>query len=399
MVGFENHCKDVIDQLRAALIELYSDVGADPLGPQQVSRRFGLNKTLTWSLSRVMQEADALAALRHVPGEQAIGKLLTATAQGGAGEDAIERVRAAVRRYDELVDLHVGDRPTLELVIDSFGEGTDALERSRKMAFRGNSGIFGVQAKCRLAVGLLTPSKDDPGRLDMAMLMGYSGFRRLRDTVRWPLFKLRAWDADEALTGRRWQSVSGDSDRDELNLMREFCTDPLPDISLAQTSDGSDCILEPGPLGNPGAFSCFRGDLMRSAVPRFATPSDASGEFGAAITTPSEHLIFDIVVHKDLEFALKPELVVYARAFAHRERTDDGDPAWLLPISTPVVELSGHPPVVSTPLVPGYSDMIHRAQERLGHAPDEFRAIRAHMKYPPLGATVLLRFALPEAPE
>ena len=44
---------------------------------------------------------------------------------------------------ERMVSRHVGDRPTLELVLDSLPDRShDRLIVSRKLAFRGNSGLF-----------------------------------------------------------------------------------------------------------------------------------------------------------------------------------------------------------------------------------------------------------------
>ncbi|MHC4992994.1 MAG: hypothetical protein ACYTGC_18630 [Planctomycetota bacterium] len=141
-VTFEQACQDAVNDLRAALVELYDSVAADPLSPQDVSRRFRLNKTLTWNVSRLIQAPDGLAALTHVPGKAAIEKLLDATQRDGASDRAVENVRTATDAFEHVVEEHVGDRGTLDLVLDGITTPTtDGLERSRKLAFRGNSGL------------------------------------------------------------------------------------------------------------------------------------------------------------------------------------------------------------------------------------------------------------------
>ena len=74
---------------------------------------------------------------------------------------------------ERMVSRHVGDRPTLELVRDSLPDRShDRLIVSRKLAFRGNSGIWGVQARTRLNAAFVAPSHDDPEMLDAANVGG-----------------------------------------------------------------------------------------------------------------------------------------------------------------------------------------------------------------------------------
>ncbi len=398
-VVFEQACQDSVGRLRAALVDLYDNVGADPQNPQDVSRRFKLNKTLTWNISRMIQEPDPMAALRHVPGNASFDKLLSATRASGADTTILARVRAAADGFDEMVDIHVGDRATLELILDGLADGSDSLERSRKLAFRGNSGLFGVQARTRLQVGFLAPSAGDSSRLDIALLSGYASFRRLRSTVEWPLFKPRSWSDEENdfIADVGWQPIDQSSRDDRgLFLVRPFSADVLPQLDMVSRPDGQSCVLRPGPIGNPGAFDCFRGEVMRGAVPRYnVNGSDEFGEFGAGITTPCEHLVFDIYAHKDLPFVLDATPLVFAEVFAHGQPTGSLDDASRLPISPTVARIAGSPPAVATPLIPRYAEMIAFAHEQLGWDRTDFRAVRLQMRWPPLGSTVLMRFTLP----
>ena len=122
------------------------------------------------------------------------------------------------------------------------------------------------------------------------------------------------------------------------------------------------------------------------------------GEFGAAITSPVEQLILDIIVDESLTFALKPELLVFGRIFAHGQTTGTKDDPTLLPIAQSTTELPSSPPLVNTPLVPRYAQLVKRVYERMNWTPQRFKGVRLLMDYPPLGSDVILRFPLPTRP-
>ena len=151
MSTLERECSEAVGRLRAALIGLYDSVGADPSSPQEVARTFRINKTLTWNMAKLMQSGDGLAAVPHVPGNSSIERFLKATESKGANKKAVEAVRTATREFERVISVHVGDRATLDLVIDAMpNSDAQGLELSRKRAFLGNSGIYGVQARANL---------------------------------------------------------------------------------------------------------------------------------------------------------------------------------------------------------------------------------------------------------
>ncbi|MEZ6244071.1 MAG: hypothetical protein R3B57_13635 [Phycisphaerales bacterium] len=399
--SFEADCQECVGALRAALIRLYADLDLDPESPQDVSRRFKLNKTLTWKLSKVIASHDNLAALAHVPGAGAMQIFLKKLKEAGASSEAVEGVRRAAERFERMVEVHVGDRTTLELVLDGMAPGsTDRLEVSRKLAFRGNSGIWGVQARTRLALNVLIPNADNPGSLDMATVRGYVGFRRLRPSVRWPLFQVREWSTgdDQMMTRPSWTPLEGDEDGGVAgaNILESFSSANLPDIRAEDTPEGTDIVLMPGPIGNFGAIDCFQGEMMRSAVSRYRNGGDNVGEFGAAISVPVETLVMDVIAHEDLAFALEARVLVLGRVTPKGQPTGDERDISALPIVDEVRELAGRPPALATPRIPHYPRMFDLICARLGCEAKRMRAVRLEMKYPPLGSTVVLRFELPE---
>ena len=394
---FEPESRAAFDELRASLIELYSCVGADPGRPQFVARQLGLNKTLTWNIARVIKSGDPIAMLPSVPGTAALKVLLEAAERAGGSPKAIARVQHASRALEHAVEVHFGDRSTLELVVDGMGGGrSNRLELSRKLAFRGNSGLWGIQAKTRLHTVFIAPNADDPDRLDIANIRAFVGFRRLRPEVRWPIFQIRSWgDAGEPLTAERWKSLD---DNEGLPLMERFSTVEPSQIEEVRVGRGLNYVLAPGPIGNSGSIDCFQGDYERSAVGKYRTEADETGEFGATISAPTETLIFDLIVHESLDFVLKPSVRAVGGIFAERQEEQSAFDLLPIPIPDTIEMLPGQPPVVATPRVPRYSEIVGAVEERMKWDLSTFRACRLELNYPPLGSTVLLRFQLPSAP-
>src|SRR5512140_3604189 len=100
---FESEARTAVDGLRSALAELVAEVRGDPNQPLDLSRRFGLDKTLTWKIARVICNDDAFSAVVHVPGRPSINALAEAFKQGGASAGSVDAVLAAMDRFEDVV--------------------------------------------------------------------------------------------------------------------------------------------------------------------------------------------------------------------------------------------------------------------------------------------------------
>lgn len=401
VLEFERDCRDAVGRVRAAIIDLFDTLGTDPTTPQRVSRKFGFNKTLTWNMAKVVEAKDDLAAAPHVPGRSSLEKVFDASLKSGAPARVVESLREAIANFDRMVEEHIGDRADLELMLDSMGlRSPEGAELSRRLAFRGMSGILGVQARARLMCCLLAPNAADAGSLDMAMVSGYCGFRRLRADMRWPLFKERTWsDRGDPIARVPWEPIGDHPSLPGFTFRVERGDSGPPLVEAMRTPEGLDFELLPGPVGKSAAFDVYKAEMLRAGASRCQREPGESGEFGVAITAPAQALVFDLVVHRDLRgMASGAEPLVFNRTFPEGLPTGGRQDAARLPIFSRTVPLAGSPLAVATSLAPGYPSMLRRAAGRLGVDLAEFVGVRLEMDHPPMGATVILRFPLEEGP-
>lgn len=395
--GFEQDCLTAIGELRAALMGLYASVEAPLDQPQEVSRAFKVNKNLSWKLSKLIAAREPGEALQYLPGMGGMKIFLTAMQNAGASNGTLEGVRAAYDRVEQTVQVHVGDRPTLELVLDGLGpDRAERLEVSRKLAFRGMSGVWGVQARAKLAIAVLAPNREDPGMLDTAFVRGYVGLRRLRSTMSWPISVRGDWKGEDELVETNWEPLEPGQVENGLAILRDFTTQPAPSFELNPTPEGTYFMLPPGPVGNTAAFDCFFGEVSRGEVPRYATEHDRTGEFTSAISVPIEHQVLDVVVHRDVAEGFEPEPFLFGNPFGHRGMGSADRTQCHLPIGDRVHRLPGSPPISATPIYARYPELQALAFQRMGWAGEEFVGYRLVVKYPPMGTVVSVRFALPE---
>lgn len=392
--------KRALQGVRSSLITLYAAVGADPSTPQVVARQFDINRNLTWKISRVIGAPDPFAALAHLPGDSGLDIALDAFRRAGAPESAIQGVQIAIRELDEVAEIHAGDRPHLEMILDSMGllGSPTRLENSRELAFRGNSAIWGVQAKARVTVAFAAPTPD-PSKLDLVLIGGFAGLRRLRQTSPWRLFRFAGYNDDGTPQANREESeIEPDHNGGVSRLLRRFCSPNMPSIDVTQKGPTTEYTLPAGPVGNLGAFDCFFGEIVRNAN-AYSRPDDRFGEFSSLIMLPAENLVFDLIVHRDVKMANPPAFSIFGFPQGFGDNIAASRPDWELPLGEPVRELAGTPPTVANPLVPRYQELVQAVYARMGWRPADFYGLRVTMRHPPMQSLAVLRWELPEAPK
>jgi hypothetical protein len=383
-----------VHELRGALLDLVSSVGCDPNKPQDISRQFGLDKSLTWKVSRVVAANAPDEALVHMPGDSAFEIFITAMERKGAKRNLVRRTRDAIQSFQKIVDAEVGDRPTLAIVLDALASRNgERLANSRRQAFRGNSGIWGVQARVRYNTIVLWPNSEDPSMVDVVQINGWIDFRRIRSDVRWPLFQVGSFRNGESVDGEL--PIDPDTKPHGPTLLTKFCGENMPDISVRPADVGRGEVYElgPGPIGNSGLFSCFCGSVHRKLGARYASVPGETADFMAGVAAPVEWFVFDLVVDRRLDFASTAKFACYGSMHT--------SPTTLLPhhqLPIPPVEsdLGRFPPVMSSSLVSNYADVMDYSFGQLGLDLKDFAARRWAVEFPVYPSTVVVTCPLEE---
>lgn len=401
---FRDHFQQSFWELQASLQKLLISVSANPETPQDTARLLGINKNLSWKVTKVIQADQPLASLGHVPGQGALEILLRAADKKGAPPDVLDSVREAAGEFEKMVQLHCDDRATLELMVDSLGtQGSKggALEHSRKLAFQGNSGIWGIQSQVMHTTCFLAPNAEDPSLMDQVLLGGMIGMRRLRPDATWPLFRQH----DVRDDGSRIESVPQEaidpegSDGSEIPFMREFCTGAVPELRESSFERGRVFEFEPGPVGNAGVFSFLTGSIRRGYTSRYTDPVDRYFELASWLSLPIETLLIDVFVDDRLNLFQAPELSLVGRMHGDGGLQRSQREASRLPTSESPRELALGLQGISTPRIPNYGAMVDRVFTRTGWDRRRFRGQRAILKHPPIPAVALLSTRLEDAPK
>ena len=387
-------CREALTGLRAALLAALDRAGIDSAHPREAARRLGVDKNLMWRVSKVVGQPDVFEAVRSVPRRTAFGRLCEALTRAGVPGPLVDDAAAAHAAFDRLVDDHAGDRESFELIVGGLGADSQAgasLEQARKLAFRGNVGVFGVQAHTQVFTTLLAPSADQPGCVDAAQVFGLCGLRRLRADASWTLALRR--EVDEG--GCRTRAGGGvpldpDAPADGSGLLEAFSSRPFPELGVEQAADGTQrYVLESGELGRTGELTALFG-MLRRGLGTHQAGSDRFAQFIAHLLTPVEHLHIDLAVHEDLTWALEPRAALFGRVDGRTWHFGCGREGLQLPCSEPVTDLGRGLGGAPSPRLSAYPELLAWAFGAAGWDAERFRLFRFELSYPPMPAQAIL---------
>jgi hypothetical protein len=391
--AFRSECDAAIGVLRAALGRLGAAAESDPLRPQEVSRRFGINKNLTWKIARVLLATDALEAIPMIPGPEGIEIYLRAFESKDTLRAHTAAVREALTQFEGVIARHFGDRAQLEVVLDGL-RADGNLESSRRMAFKGMSGVFGLRARVRLTVHMLFPSADTPGVGDVAQLVGLAGLQRLRPIGALPVFRTTG---GSPANSRVMAPLVRTAERNDSDfLLREFSNFPSATVHTREFGGQKILELSEGPIGRVGESDIFFGTLLKGTMALRRTPDESSHEFVTNVSVPSESLVLDFYCHRQLVGTEAMTATVHSTLgqplssdAVQREQS-----RMPMDLSPAVLEqLHEAPPI---PAMPRYPQMVAQAFDAMAHDIRDFRLVRVCADFPPAPSAVLVRWMLPE---
>ncbi|NOX57973.1 MAG: hypothetical protein GXP29_03835 [Planctomycetes bacterium] len=368
--------------------------------PQQIARALSIDKKLAWRILRLVQSSDPFAVAQYLPGSAALKMFTDSATSIAVPKSLVDGVNRAYAEFEGLIRAHAGDRASLEMMLTACAKKDRATAdlAHRRMAFRGNSYILGMQAKTHLKTVFVRPG-DNPQLIHLAMINGFFKLRQLRDSV--PLTVARIRYADSDCVVRRPVSFCpidpASSQGHGMFLLGKFCSEPLPEVCAVNAEAGViNCELIGHGVGDTGAITCVEGNVARDVASRYRDENNPFGENCATVRIPCEVLVVDFLIREDTFGPITPKALAYAdlQRGSHGPALDRD----LLDINEPVTYLGKGPAVLHSRDVPGYPRMARYVFDQLGWDGERFDVYRCRMEYPFVPSTVILRFDLPEPP-
>ena len=398
---FEDEAGQVLGRFRSAFADIIAALPGEITRPQELTRALGIDKKLGWKIANVVQSPDPFEIAQHVPGRSGLQIFLNAAKKKKISQEYINAAQDAILEYERLIDIHAGDRATLEMMLLSHAkQGRERVDSEyRRAAFRSNSYIWGIQARTQFRAYFLNPSSNSD-LLDLVSVRGFVGLRRIRAGVPWVIHRAKIVDDD----GVQRRSIRTeplvppiDDETHGVPLLPEFCTKPLPKMRRVTVRPGFiDHEIIEGQVGNTASATCVMAESVRESIPHYREQHNRCMELVTRVNTPCEHLIFDQIVRADVFGDALPTLAVYSELTGETPQKFLAGGRSRLPVYEKVAPLGRASASLHAAEIPRYSDITRFVFDRMGWDARQFNVFRVHMEFPPIPTAIVVSIELPE---
>lgn len=380
--------------LRSGLIAAFEMLGIDSKRPRETARLLGLDKSLAWKITRIIHEEDAPRVAGSIPGTSGMRQVTQSFVDREVPRHIADSIEKAYVGYIEMTKIHSSDKNSYELMLDGMAVDVESQKKSRQSAYRGNCGIWGIQSNVRVSAHVLSINKEDPSSLDYAGFGGMTGFQRLRPGQPWPIFQFLAHEDSGKPMRSDMVAISENPDPQFPLIINEFCKGSLPDLQLSRVGNSTNYEFGDGIIGKTGSSDVFLGYIDQQPKPRYRDENNQFGELMCLIDTPIETLLFDLIVERELAERIEPESMIYGRVTGSHQDQDVRSQKNLVPFTERLKFLEPGAHMLTTPLVPAYSQLGDLVISRMGRSMTDFVCWRLVLEYPIMPSTVSIRFPL-----
>lgn len=360
-------------------------------GPRSCGRALGLSVTTGWRCWTIAHSNDPALVLRWLPGRIGWGRILRGFSKRGCGDADLQALQAAIERLRATIDSH-HIRPSMLRSIAAGGLDSERLRegmlKARRDASRADATIYGVHAKA-IVGGFLIGPPDSKRRIGLATFLLMDALARPRPGPPWPIFQ-RTCSFREGRS-RRMLAGAGEPRHRLPPLLDDLSTPGLAEgaIRVGEYPDAPTLDFDEPPAGL---------DSVRAAFLEFTPHAGTMGRderslnLRCPIKFPADRAIYDVLLHRSLGIEAPPAAAMYGAPPRWGR-----DPGWgttmRLPLETTTVVVAGPGlPRALRAADSTYRRLLERAAARAGAVLDEFILHRLVVPYPPIHATLVMRW-------
>jgi hypothetical protein len=393
---FEIDASAALQVVRKSFSDLIEATGQSIERPTDLQKILEVDSKLSWQIFNVINEEDTFAAAKLVPGDPSVKRLLQAVKKLGVSEKVCQTVRSAVEQFNQVVERHAEDRTEFDFMASSLAKSVSSASTAetafRRMAFRGESHIWGVCADALCAATIVRRAADGD-TTDECTISHKLNCRRLRPDAPTSIFAYRNYGADGPSTDRtRLPLDSAAAERYGAGLMPKFCSQPIPALKTRLRPDGWTAVdMQSAEVGRQSSISLTFGQIFRRCPFARSISGEPLYQNDIRFTTPFGLLISYMLVHRPSFGQVKPRLQVF------RQTPGDEDEAVALsapqvPTREQIVHVGSGRAAWRNADIVGYDDMVQAAFDEIGWNPAEFDVYRVRIEYPALFSVIRMQF-------
>lgn len=284
-------------------------------------------------------------------------------------------------------------RAQVQLPVATAPESAPSVHTQRKVDTReslylGMTDLKGVSAETSLLTFLRHPSLTNPARADSLMINGAAGVRRLQTTA---MIQFNGLLNSSPAWRKAVPRVSPD---EQAAVLREFCRPADLPIQAEVEGDGIKYTIAIENGRDPTPHDFFYCELYSRQTQSLDGKSHTCPRWSyATVEMPSERLVFDMLVHRDILIDAEPRIETYDTSI-----TGVVNPSLptaqraMMNIRVQPVRIGMSAGVPACPGVPRYLEMLRTCCERMSWNLDDFHGYRCEVEYPVFGSQVCMVF-------
>ncbi|MBY0310910.1 MAG: hypothetical protein K2W85_02455 [Phycisphaerales bacterium] len=405
-IDLPERCRVVGVGLKEAFSPLIQTFAGQSMRPAALARSIGIDRTLAARIVRAARSEDATGneTLKESPAPGGLRIIIDAARRAGASEAMLEPTVQATNGFERLILEFPGGRSALEATMaERDGDLRDRNERAAKQAIhRAMSSLVGYQADTVLATTIISPGRDDTS-CDVTYVLGKYGVRRLRASSPITVFGFRSTPNVQNLAETQVESIDGLANPENARayLMPDFCSRPLPPLSLFQSGSMllytlADSVPE---VNHPVSLTAAL--VARNAGPRHQSGGRTFHFESHVCRLPCKVLLADVLIHDDVFSGSEPTVSSALQGIGSGERRPDMPEFQLdrIDLGLPFSPLGVGLGATETSEVPRYPQLLAQVFARRGLNPERFRGYRLRVQYPVPLVSFTVWIKLPPGPE
>ena len=397
--GLEQRVLSLGRDLKQTMGALLESLPGAPSRPQELVATLGIDKVLSSRFLKSVRHRDPMAVVHLAPGPEPMRRVVRAAKRHGTPADVIDAAMRAVDDFERLIRNGAGDRSALNTIISAWlPEARRQFELRRKQAaFRAMSELKGCRSDVTLSTVILSPSADGV-HIDIVWVMGLLGLQRLRPDapVKFATRRLADETSPRAPTDLDGQPI------EELSAIRldRFCDAPPAVLHAHRAGNATHYTLAGNAVGPNSGVDMMMAEVNLAEMQRFVAPElGRKGFVFAEVSIPSRHLLFDVLVHRDIYPGSDPDLHIYDTVLDGvadaNDRARDID---RMDMNESISPLGSGLLKWRTADSPNHVEMMSHVLEQMSLDADDFRGYRCRVDYPIYGSQILMAFDPPAPP-
>ena len=388
---FEHAAARAIERLRDATSAAIKAAGAADLNSLALSRKLGIDKSLSWRMVRFTEEANAFSASKHLPGEAGLRIFARAIRASGNAAEAASELEASVDQLEGVITKHAGNRAAFQALLTHCTDQPNADNRAvnfRRNAYEANAALWGIQAQTRLMMAFLTAGEGNS--VDVALVSGFIGLRRSRRDLSWPVARRRVLGHHGHTSEGLALPLDPAMAMDAAPMLSEYSTIRGESLRPIGTDHGFWYELPEGDIGLKGTVDCIFGERLPGAGPALRDGIVDDAEVMLRVDIPTEHILLEVFIDRKIPIHSTPTASQFSLLTGGSGENSPDRERGRMPIADQVQELGTDSRTWSTPVAPRHWEMVHDCMQWMSKRTADFGVYRVSMQWPLIPTAIVL---------